>query len=162
MSSYTETNQPWLVIYTRPKSEKKLAEQLRSDGIEAYCPTQQVVKQWSDRKKKIEVPLLPSMLLVNVNDNDRYKVFHRQNALRYLFWLGKPAEVTPEEVETLRALVEDSRYENFGLEKLQPGEKLDMTEMGFENVEGTVKFVNDKECWIILENLGYIVKFKKN
>lgn len=162
MRSSSQTTRSWLVVYTKPKSEKKLAEQLRSDGIEAYCPTQKVMRQWSDRKKKIEVPLLPSMVLVHVDDDERHEVFQRQNALRYLFWSGKPAEVTAEEVESLRGIAEDSSYENLGLEKLKPGEKLDMTKMGFKNLEGTVKFVNERECWIVLENLGYVVKFKRN
>lgn len=162
MSPTSETSSHWLVLYTKPRAEKKLADQLLEDGIEAYCPTQIEVKQWSDRKKKVESPLLPSMILVQIPSEERERVFNRTHAVRYLYWLGKPAQVTPEEVECLRSMTEDSQFESQGLKKLNPGEKLDMTALGFEQIQGTVKYVNEKECWIVLENLGYIVKFKKS
>ena len=152
----------WYVLYTKSRAEKKLAQQLTEDGIEAYCPTKVEIKQWSDRKKKVETPLLPSMILVHIQNTKRNKVFLRENAVRYLYWLGKPAEVTSEEVESLRSMVEDSQFKSQGLEKLKPGEKLDMSALGFKNIEGTVKFVNTNECWIVLENSGFIVKFKKS
>ena len=151
----------WYVLYTRPKAEKKLAQQLNADGIEAYCPVQIEIKYWSDRKKKVEIPLLTSMIFVRLTDKDRDCVFHRRHAVRYLYWLGKPAQVTEEEVDSLKSLVEDSQYEKHKMDQLNPGEKLDMTHLGFEHIEGNVKFVNGRECWIILEQLGYVVKFKK-
>lgn len=162
MTASLKTQSHWFVLYTKPRAEKKLAEQLREDGIESYCPTQIKVKQWSDRKKKIEIPILPSMILVNIKDDERDKVFNRRHAVRYLYWLGQPAKVTSEEVESLRSMLEDSQFESQGLEKLKPGEKLDMTALGFEHIQGTVKFVTAQECWIVLENLGYVVKFKRN
>ena len=51
---------PWFAIYTRPKNEKKVAEQLFNLGIEVYCPMVTQMKQWSDRKKKVESPLISS------------------------------------------------------------------------------------------------------
>lgn len=161
MISHSHSSYPWFVLYTKPRTEKKLADQLLDDGFEAYCPVKVELKQWSDRKKKVETPLLPSMILVNIPYEERDKVFHRKHAIRYLYWLGQPARVTSEEVESLRSMVEDSQFESQGLKKLKPGEKLDMTSLGFEHIEGTVKFVNAQECWIVLESLGYIVKFKK-
>jgi len=161
MNSNPKSSYYWFVLYTKPKSEKKLAQQLNADGIEAYCPVQTEVKYWSDRKKKVETPLLTSMIFVHLQDKDRNRVFQRRHAVRYLHWLGKPAKVTKEEVESLKSLVEDSQYKKHRMDLLKPGEKLDMTHLGFEQVEGTVKFVNERECWMVLEQLGYVVKFKK-
>jgi hypothetical protein len=36
---------------------EKVAEQLTKMGIECYCPLITQVRQWSDRKKKVVVPL---------------------------------------------------------------------------------------------------------
>ncbi|WP_019037464.1 UpxY family transcription antiterminator [Psychroflexus tropicus] len=157
----TTSSKDWFVLFTKPRSEKKLAELLIRDGIEAYCPVQIQYKQWSDRKKKVETPLLPSMILVRLEETERDRVFNRKQALRYLYWLGRPATVSTKEVEGLISMAEDTTFEKHGLEKLKPGETLDMTKLGFEQVEGTVKFVNQRECWIILKHLGYLVKFKR-
>ena len=60
----------WFVLHTRPRSELKVQKQLISMGIRAYCPTRSEIKIWSDRKKKIDVPVLPSMVLVNIEEKD--------------------------------------------------------------------------------------------
>ena len=52
----------WYVIHTKPRGEKKAEEQLLSLGINAYCPTRNEIRLWSDRKKRIQVPVLPSMV----------------------------------------------------------------------------------------------------
>ena len=48
-----------------------LSKALNKIGIEAYCPVRIEMRQWSDRKKKIKTPLLPSMLLVKIPNNLR-------------------------------------------------------------------------------------------
>ena len=92
----------WFVIYTKPNHELKVAEGMSSIGIQAYCPTFTQIKQYSDRKKKIEKPLLPSYVLVQLSEEDRPKVFSIPGVVRYLFWLGKPAVVREEEIDLLK------------------------------------------------------------
>ena len=58
---------PWYVIYTKPKNEKKVAERLQQIEIEVFCPLVTVVKQWSDRKKKIQIPLFNSYVFVFID-----------------------------------------------------------------------------------------------
>ena len=43
----------WFVLYTKPNQEIKVVEQLKEMGISCYCPTVTIIKQYSDRKKKI-------------------------------------------------------------------------------------------------------------
>jgi hypothetical protein len=38
-------------LHTKPRAEKKVAQQLSDMGVTAYCPTVSKVSQWSDRKK---------------------------------------------------------------------------------------------------------------
>ena len=83
----------WYVIHTKPRGEKKAEEQLLSLGINAYCPTRNEIRLWSDRKKRIQVPVLPSMVLVNIEDKDINRVFECPGVVRYMFWLGKRAVV---------------------------------------------------------------------
>jgi transcriptional antiterminator RfaH len=92
----------WYVIYTKPRNEKKVTERLQQIGIVVYCPLVTQIKQWSDRKKKIQVPLFNSYLFVNMDEKDREKVFQVSGVVRYLFWLGKPAIVRDEEIDVLR------------------------------------------------------------
>jgi len=45
------------------------------------------IKQWSDRKKKTETPLIPSYVFVNIEEKNRNDVFEVPGVVRYLFWL---------------------------------------------------------------------------
>jgi len=61
-----EMEKKWFVVYTRPQQELKVAQQLTAMGITNYCPTITLVKQYSDRKKKVSKPLLSSYVMVRL------------------------------------------------------------------------------------------------
>ena len=75
----------WFVLYTKPNFEIKVAEAINDLGINAYCPVYTQIKQYSDRKKKIQKPLLSSYVLVQLLEEDRKKVFVIRGAVRYIF-----------------------------------------------------------------------------
>ena len=54
----------WHALYVRSRSEKKVLSQLEDMGVQAYLPLISVVKQWSDRRVKVEEPLFKSYVFV--------------------------------------------------------------------------------------------------
>jgi transcriptional antiterminator RfaH len=54
----------WFVFYTKSRQEKKVNELLLKKKFEPFLPMQQVMRQWSDRKKKVTVPLFNSYIFV--------------------------------------------------------------------------------------------------
>jgi transcription antitermination factor NusG len=123
----------WLAIYTKPRAEKKVEERLLKNGIEAYCPTFTTLKQWSDRKKKIELPLIPSYVFVRVNELERAKVLQDPGAMNFIFWQGKVALVREEEILALKHI-------NHSLENVDHkiGETIQITHGAFQGQEGEV------------------------
>ena len=148
----------WHVIYTKPRAEKKVEERLNNFGIEAYCPVKQQLKQWSDRKKKILVPVLQSMVLVKIDEKERNKVFDIAGVVRYMFWLGKHAIVKEEEVNSLKTLLTQNNIVSQDTIALKVGEKIDVP--GFENQSKIIKKISTNKIWVVLKNLGYIIKLK--
>ena len=49
----------WYALYTRPRHEKAVAEQLTRHQIEAFLPLREVLSRWKDRKKLVQLPLFP-------------------------------------------------------------------------------------------------------
>ena len=92
----------WFVIYTKPQQELKVLERLQKINIEAYCPVVEEIRQWSDRKKKIVVPLIKSYVFVRLHLEERSKVFEIPGVVRYLFWMGNPAIVYDHEINALK------------------------------------------------------------
>ena len=106
MSTYAP-NESWLVVKTKPRAEKKIDEQLATAGYESFLPTYTVVRQWSDRKKKVEVPLISGVVFVKnnlVNVNDLYN-FPQVNSILKEF--NQLALVSPQEIDNLKILIKE-------------------------------------------------------
>tara|TARA_B100001540_G_C15642645_1_gene567311 strand:- start:28 stop:489 length:462 start_codon:yes stop_codon:yes gene_type:complete len=149
----------WYVLHTKPRNEKKVEEQLLSIGINAYCPKRTELKFWSDRKKKIEVPLLPSMVLVKINDNDINRVFESPGVVRYMFWLGKRAIVRKSEIDALKKYLNNNyNFASTQISKIKVGENFNVS--NFNNETGVISRISNNNVWIYLKSIGFSVKLK--
>src|SRR5690606_27789973 len=100
----------WFVVYTRPRAEQKSAQELEKLGVEVYCPVITELRQWSDRSKKVKSPLFKSYIFVRLKEPDRATVFSVPSVVRFLTWLGKPAVVKDQEIETIREWLNNDVY----------------------------------------------------
>jgi transcriptional antiterminator RfaH len=145
----------WFVLCTKPRNELKVTERLSNLGVKVYTPTKIEIRQWSDRKKKITVPLLPSMVLVQVLEKEVDRVFEIPGVLRFLFEHGKRASVSNEEVLAMRSYVEATAAED---EKgLAIG---DVVKVPLLEQQATVLSLKGKKCLAQLQKLGAIVSFQ--
>tara|TARA_B110000902_G_C14119774_1_gene517705 strand:- start:54 stop:536 length:483 start_codon:yes stop_codon:yes gene_type:complete len=154
-----QNNNHWFVLVTKPRNEQKVESRLNQIGIEAYCPVRTELRQWSDRKQKIKVPLLPSMLLVKLPNNQRQSVFDIPYVRRYLYWQGQPAVVKEQEVDVLRK-VADQEFASVTLQKYTPGTKIDLKPLGISDASGTIKYVSGNQCCVVIDSIGYMLKFQ--
>jgi transcriptional antiterminator RfaH len=145
----------WFVLFTKPRNELKVSERLTSIGIEAYTPCRIEVRQWSDRKKKTRVPLLPSMVLVSMQEKQIDQVFEVPGVVRYLFEHGKRAKVSNEEVLAIKIYLENT-YQTTPKE-LEVG---DVVKVPLLEQQATVLSVKGKKCLAQLQKLGAIVSFQ--
>ena len=150
----------WYVIYTKPKWEKKVAERLLEIGIESYCPVITQIKQWSDRKKKVEVPLFNSYVFVKLLESERNSVFQISGVVRYLFWLGKPAIVREEEINIIKKSLASPNLSDVSVTSIQVGDRIKLETGAFTNQDAIVKEVSKTHYILVLESLGCVLKIK--
>jgi len=143
----------WYALYTKPRNEKKVEEQLHKMGLEVFCPKVTVVKQWSDRKKRVSQPLIPSYVFVKIKEQDRELVFNVPGVVRYLFFLGKPAIIKESEINAMKETLNHD-FKEVGVMDLEKGQKFTIEEGTFKGQE--VTFLEQKGNKIILhlESLG--------
>jgi len=151
----------WYVVYTKPKWEKKVAERLNEIGVIAYCPLITKTSQWSDRKKKISVPLFNSYIFVQAEDKDRNRVFEVTGAVRYLFWLGKPAVVKNSEIETIQNWLSAPTDFEISLDKWKKGDKIVLESGPFMSQSAVIHKVKPNHYVLILESLGCVLRVDK-
>ena len=101
----SETTLHWFAVYTKPKTEKKVAKRLTQAGFESFLPLQTEIRQWSDRKKKVKVPLINSYVFVQSYSTNIYEVYKVPGVINILTYLNKYAIVKDSEIENLRILI---------------------------------------------------------
>ncbi len=149
------TTKQWYALYTRPRWEKKVAEQLSRKKIECYCPLNKVVRQWSDRKKTVLEPLFVSYVFIYATQADFLSVRQTPGVINYVYWLGKPATVREEEINVIKRFTEE--HENVKLEKIQISlqDNVRIIAGPLMSVTGKVMEVKPKTVKVHLPSLGF-------
>ena len=141
-------NKKWFVLYTKPKHELKVKENLSSIDIESFCPTIVSDRIWSDRIKKVKEVIIKSIVFVKCPDSERKNVFDIPSTVRYLFYCGKPAEVLENEIEHLKKLEEN----NYKINKdLSIGDMIFLDKI---NQAGFVEKKTKSKTWVNLKNIN--------
>ena len=103
----------WIALYTRPRSEKKVRDYLNSIGIENYLPVQYQLRQWSDRKKLVEVVVIPMVIFVTIERSGTFSIPPSPLILKPLYRMGggkKPAIIPDSQIERLKFILGQSDY----------------------------------------------------
>ncbi|AUS05856.1 UpxY family transcription antiterminator [Pseudotamlana carrageenivorans] len=151
----------WKVLYVKPRNEKKIAAALSYLGITAYCPSVTEIRQWSDRKKKVEVPLLKSYVLVQITEKDHDLVFQIPGVVRYLFWLGKPAIVKDSDIQVMKDWLSQKNIQA-QVENIQPGDRIKIKTGLFEGEKALVHEVSTNRIQLLLLDLDMKITFSRN
>lgn len=151
----------WYVVYTKPRWERKVAERLNEMGLETYCPLIKKTSQWSDRKKIINVPLFNSYVFIQIDDKKRNRVFEVPGAVRYLFWLGKPATVKNCEIISIQNWLSAPNLYNVTLGQWKKGDKIVLETGPFVTQSAVIQEVKQNHYVMILESLGCVLRVDK-
>ena len=94
----------WYVVRTKSNAEKKVDERLKALSLESFLPLYETLRMWSDRKKKVKVPLIPSHLFVRCETKQLHAIYSVDGVASILKEKGQPAIVRAHEIENLRIL----------------------------------------------------------
>ena len=144
----------WHVIYTSPRSEKRVAERLQKQQFEVYCPLIESIRQWSDRKKKVKVPLFTSYVFVRVKEPDRSDILRDPGVLNFVFWLGKPAIIRDQEMTVMMNFINNNISGDLVCENLESGDKVSLIDGPFKHQNGVFSHFKQGKPVLIIENLG--------
>jgi transcription antitermination factor NusG len=110
----------WHAVYTKPRSEKKVASTLAGWGVVTYCPVQKVRKRWKDRFKVIEEPIFRSYVFTQIDDAERVLVLADANVLNFVQHCGKPALIQDHEIHKIQRFL--GEYPGWSFRLCQAGE----------------------------------------
>lgn len=150
---------PWLVFYTKSRQEKKVRDILQRRGFEVFLPMQKVLRQWSDRKKKVEVPLFHSYIFVSVPEYQIDAVLQIPGVAWVIRHNGKPAELHPKEYETIVRFIETGLViETLSSDSIEKGEEVVVMDGPLKGQRGFVSSKGRQKFVVILEAIGQAIR----
>ncbi|HXB41840.1 MAG TPA: UpxY family transcription antiterminator [Bacteroidia bacterium] len=158
-----EKEKQWHAIYVASRQEKNSCRLLLEKGIEAYVPLIKTMKQWSDRKKMVEFPLMNGYVFVLIDSSEKEKTLQTKGVVNFVRSEGKHAILREAEIERLKQLIElGYQMESAGIQKnFEEGEKV---KIGYGPLKGVEGFVIEngegKFITIILESIGQGIRVK--
>ncbi|MFZ0317843.1 MAG: UpxY family transcription antiterminator [Candidatus Sulfotelmatobacter sp.] len=92
----------WYALYTCPRHEKCVAQQIEQRSIACFLPLYRSVRRWKDRRKELELALFPGYVFVRLALKDRLRVLQLPSAVRLVSFNGQPATLPEAEIENLQ------------------------------------------------------------
>ena len=96
---------PWFAIQVRSRYENLVAAFLNGKGYESFLPKYWRRRQWSDRIKKVELPLFPGYLFCRFNPQHRLPILQAPGLISIVGIAKVPVPIGEVEIEALRMLV---------------------------------------------------------
>ena len=143
----------WIAVYTRPRSEKKVATELAKSNIESYVPIQTIAKQWSDRKKKVDCVVIPMVVFAKVDNENALDVKKHPLVIKVLTLPGKkePARIPEKQISQLKFMLKESDepvvFEQTGFKQL---DKVKVIRGNLSGLEGEVVRTNDGQTKLLV------------
>lgn len=152
---------PWHALYVNSRAEKKVCEVLNSRNIEAYVPLVKTLRQWSDRKKKVELPLMNGYVFVNTSTKENDAILQTKGVVSFVRSEGKIAVIRDVEIARLKQFVElGYQLEASAIQKdYKIGDKIKINSGALKGLEGFVSA--NRESGIIevlLESIGQCIR----
>lgn len=128
----------WYAIYTRPRHEKKVNDQLLEKGITAFLPLTRELRQWKDRRKWVETPLFNGYVFIDIDLRNRFSALETHGVVRMIGFGGVPARIPDWQIEQLQRLLNsDERLEPE--EYLRIGDLVEITEGPLCGIRGYLR-----------------------
>jgi transcriptional antiterminator NusG len=141
---------PWYVIQTHCRTEGRVQLALQRKGLEVFLPQMAVPKIRRGRKVMLHLPLFQGYLFVHTHIDVR--VFHQivkvEGVMGFL-GNGGPAEVPPDQIESIRTIVDGERYYH-PWRYLETGKKVWVIDGPLAGVVGTLVARKDKQRRLVV------------
>ncbi len=140
----------WYAIRTRSRHEKAAANELDRRGMQVFLPLVRSVRQWSDRRTEIELPLFPGYAFVRVAycSGDRIRILQASGVVGFVGPNAVGAAIPDEQIDAIKTLlvgkvpVKDHPF-------LKVGQRIRVRGGSLNGVEGILVAVNGERSLVI-------------
>ena len=108
--SVLQTVPNWYAVHTRSRHEKKVADEIEDKGIRAFLPQVTRIHQWSDRRKKVDLPLFPGYVFVHTNTSPeaRLSVLRVPGVAGFVGSQGRGTPIPDKQIDDIRLILDQN------------------------------------------------------
>ena len=151
-----DTTYQWFALYTKAMTEKKVRRELQQRGIEVYIPMRKELRQWSDRKKWVETPIINSYLFVHIQIDDYRRVFESKGVISYVANKGKAVVIPDHEIEAMKRTVGSNLTFNLETDAIRIGKNITIASGPLKGISGEiVEIQGAKKLYLRISHIGY-------
>jgi transcription antitermination factor NusG len=152
-----ETELRWFAIRTRFKCEKFVQRILDKRKIRSYIPLRTSIKQYGNRTRRTELPLIPCYVFVQICQKDYLPILETEHVLGFVRTARELTAIPEHEIQTLRRVtLEDSLEIDLGTDSFLPGQPVEIAAGNLIGLRGhVVQQENKQQLQIELNTLGY-------
>ena len=140
----------WYAVQTRSRHERVVAQQLQNRGVAHYLPVIMEEHRWTDRRKKIEVPLFGGYVFVQVvpNNQERVRVLRIDGVVRFVGHSPEGSPIPEDQIESIKMLVE-GKVPLLAYPFLKVGQRIRVRGGALDGVEGIFQSRNGEDTLIV-------------
>lgn len=139
----------WYALYTKPRHEKKVEQQLIEKGMTAFLPMTKSLRQWKDRRKWVELPLFTGYVFINILLKNKIEALQTHGVVKMISFGGVPAEIPDWQIEQLKRVI--SHPETLKLEQyLKEGDTVEVIAGPLKGVKGYLREIRGETRVAIL------------
>jgi len=149
----------WYVVYVKSRAEKKVLQSLTGNDIEAWLPVRMELRQWSDRKKLVEMPLFPGYVFVRVGRKEYDRALTTTHVVSYITFEGKAIPVRDDAIRSLKQVLQQDQIEaELTRDDLSPGRQVEILSGPLRGVRGElVQRKGKHKVGIRIQQINYTV-----
>lgn len=143
---------PWFVIWTDSRAEKKVEERIAALGLTPWLPIVKERHRWSDRWREVECPLFPGYLFARATNAYWPQILRTPGVLTVVKEGGKPALLAGSFITSLRDAIErEGAAPEAVTERVEytPGDEVVVQEGLLRGVRGIVREIRSKRQLVI-------------
>jgi len=153
----------WFAVFTRYRCEKMAYQQLARRGIETYLPIQQLVRQYSRKRKVIDMPLINCYVFVKIKKVEYVKVLSTQYVQSFLKFSDNLISIPEKEIELMKRILGEGWEVQAVETHWQKGDIVEIKTGGLAGLRGRLIEKNNEQLFTIaLERLGMALQMKVN
>jgi transcription termination/antitermination protein NusG len=133
----------WFAVWTRSRQEKSASAMLETLGVPHFLPLKTELRQWSDRKQAVTVPLFSGYLFVHINlaKSNRLEVLNTSGIAGFVGTQMGPSPIPTHQIEDIRTILK-TQIDCTVLPLLQEGDPVRVMRGPLAGVEGKLVRTN--------------------